>query len=399
MTCMLRPNSFLLFLARAGALALVLSPAGSAQPIPQAAAGAGTKPAASPTRPMKDFHGDPSYPDPYWGKAAPEQEGIDRAKLEAAVARISERGWEVHGMVVARHGRIVFERYGWKTGRNADDPDKTQHQVTPAERHLVHSTTKSVTSALVGIALAEGLIPGGIDARAVSFFPEWQPLPNASPEKDSIRIVDLLTMRSGLQYREGVDDDPIFFKPQSPTREYLSRPVVGLPVGTVWNYSSAGSGVLAAIVRKVTGKSPKQYAVEKLFKPLGIADPPWAAGKDGIEYGGFGLELTPREMARFGELYRLGGKWRGRQVVPAEWVAESTRPHANTPWAGQYGYQWWLPKRLPACFATRGAYGQDTYVCPNLGLVVAFTSDMPIMAADATLDGLMAELILPGVKP
>jgi CubicO group peptidase (beta-lactamase class C family) len=206
-------------------------------------------------------------------------------------------------------------------------------------------------------------------------------------------------MRSGLQYTEGADDKAIFFAPRSPTRAYLSRPVVDLPVGSKWNYSSAASGVLVAIVAKVTGRSPREYASEKLFGPLGIADPPWAAGKDGIPYGGWGLELTPREMARFGELYRLGGKWKGRQVVPAEWVGESTKAHSETPWNGQYGFQWWLPKLLPDCFATHGAYGQNIYVCPKLGLVVAFTSDMPVAQADFNLDALMAESILPAVKP
>jgi CubicO group peptidase (beta-lactamase class C family) len=381
------------------ALVLTFGAVISAQPIPQAPGAEAAVREVRPAHPMRDFKGDPAYPDSYWGTATPGEARIDTAGLDAAVARIAEKGWEIHGMVVARNGKIVFERYGWKTGQNADDPDKSQHQVLPNERHLMHSTTKSITSALVGIALHEGLIPGGIEARAVSFFPEWQPLPDASPEKDSIRIVDLLTMRSGLRYQEGTDDQAIFFEPQSPAHAYLSRPVVGRPVGTKWNYSSAGSGVLAAILKKVTGKSPKRYAEEKLFTPLGIADPPWAAGKDGIQHGGWGLELTTREMARFGELYRLEGKWNGRQVVPAEWVAESTKAHSETPWNGQYGYQWWLPKRLPECFATRGAYGQDTYVCPKLGLVVAFTSDMKISAADANLDGLMAEIILPAVKP
>jgi CubicO group peptidase (beta-lactamase class C family) len=271
------------------ALVLTFGAVISAQPIPQAPGAEAAVREVRPAHPMRDFKGDPAYPDSYWGTATPGEARIDTAGLDAAVARIAEKGWEIHGMVVARNGKIVFERYGWKTGQNADDPDKSQHQVLPNERHLMHSTTKSITSALVGIALHEGLIPGGIEARAVSFFPEWQPLPDASPEKDSIRIVDLLTMRSGLRYQEGTDDQAIFFEPQSPAHAYLSRPVVGRPVGTKWNYSSAGSGVLAAILKKVTGKSPKRYAEEKLFTPLGIADPPWAAGKDGIQHGGWGL--------------------------------------------------------------------------------------------------------------
>lgn len=377
-------------------VALLLSLAGAfAQPIPQS-----SLPVRTVTPALPAMRAAPTGPsDPYWKFATPASQRIDPARLEAAIDFIRSKNHEIHGLVVARHGVIVFERYGWKTGRNGDDPDKSQHWVSPSERHLVHSTTKSFTSALTGIAIHEGLIPAGVNARAVSFFPDWQPFENPSKEKDSIRLADILTMRSGLKYQEGPDDIPIFFEPASSARAMLNRPVVDLPVGQKWNYSSGGTGILTAILQKVTKRDVRAYAQDRLLTPLGIMNPPWEGDKSGVPHGGWGLALTPREMARFGELYRLNGLWQGKQIVPAAWVAESVKPHSETPWSGHYGYQWWIPARVKDCFMTRGAYGQDVYVLPKLGLVVAFTADLPIAQADATLDTIMNDFILPAVQP
>jgi hypothetical protein len=103
---------------------------------------------------LVSFLGDPCYPDDFWKTATLLESGVDRAGLAQAVEKIANDRLEIHAFLVVRNGRLVFEQYGWKTGRNADDPDKTAHQVVPAERHLVHSTTKSITSTLVGIALS-----------------------------------------------------------------------------------------------------------------------------------------------------------------------------------------------------------------------------------------------------
>jgi len=340
--------------------------------------------------------GNADYPDDFWETATLEESDIDPAALAAALKRIKTQKLEIHSFLVARRGRLVFEQYGWKTGQNVDDTNKTEHQVDPAEHHLLHSTTKSITSSLVGIAIDEGLI-SGVDDLVVPHFPEYQPLPEPSAEKDAMTLEDLLTMRSGLEWQEGVNESEVFDAPD-PARVMLSRPLVSTP-GTVWNYSSAGSDVIAALLRKVTKQTPTQYAYDKLFEPLGIpgSDVFWAAASNGTNHGGWGLSLKPRQMARFGELYRNRGMWNGKQVVPAEWTDVATSVHCDTPWNGQYGYHFWIP-RIPGFFATRGAYGQNIYINRELELVVVFTADLPINNADVTLDDLMRELILPGVK-
>ncbi|HKO52458.1 MAG TPA: serine hydrolase [Polyangiaceae bacterium] len=297
---------------------------------------------------------------------------------------------------MARHGRLVFEQYGWKMGLNEDDTDKTQHQVVPTEGHLLHSTTKSITSSLVGIAIDQGLI-ASVEDPVVPYFPEYQPLPQPSADKDAMTLEDLLTMRGGLAWQEGVNEEEVFDAPD-PALVMLSRPLVGTPVGTVWNYSSAGSDIIAALLRKVTAKTPLEYANEKLFSALGIPDVSWLASSNGTNHGGWGLSLQPRQMARFGELYRNRGLWKGEQVVPAGWTDVATTAHCETPWNGQYGYHFWVPKPLPGFFATRGAYGQNIYVNRALELVIVFTADLPINNADVTLENLIRDHVVPGVN-
>ena len=345
---------------------------------------------------LVSYLGDPSYPDDFWKTATPEESAVDKAGLAQALERIASAQLEIHSFLLIRNGRIVLEQYGWKTGRNADDPDKTSHQVVPNERHLMHSTTKSITSTLVGTALRDGLI-AGLDDLVVPHFPEYQPLPEPSADKNSITLEDLLTMRSGLQYTEGADDQAVFFDTPDPARVMLSRPVVDTPVGEVWNYSSGGSDIIAALLRKVTGKTPLDYANKQLFGPLGLVDVSWKAAGNGTNHGGWGLALTPREMARFGELYRNHGLWNGRQIVPADWTNIATSSHCQTPWNGDYGYHFWIPD-LPGFFGTRGAYGQNIYVSRERGLVVVFTADLPIESADQLLDSLMRDLVIPAVK-
>ena len=128
-----------------------------------------------------------------------------------------------------------------------------------------------------------------------------------------------------------------------------------------------------------------------------IRDSSWQAAGNGTNYGGWGLSLTARTMARFGELYRNRGVWDGKQVVPAAWADTATTAHCTTPWNGDYGYLFWLPK-IPGFFGTRGAYGQNIYVSRALEVVVVFTSDLPVGSADTTLDGLMRERIAPAIK-
>jgi len=338
---------------------------------------------------LVDYRDDHAYPDDFWQATTPAAAEMDPALLQQAVDAVAAAHHEIHSFLIARNGRLVMERYGWNAGLLAADANTTPRQVVPTERHLTFSATKSFLSALIGTAIAEGAIPG-VTTRAADWFPDYDSL-NPSPDKSKITLADLLTMRSGLQFTEG---DQTTFEAPDPARAMLARPVVDLPVGTVWNYSSGGSDIVAEILRVATGMTPLAYGNAKLFGPIGIPDPPWAAGATGTNHGGWGLDLTSREMARFGELYRNRGAWAGQQVVPATWVDESTLDRCPTAWGHDYAYHWWI-SNVPGFFNANGAYGQMIFVNRGLGLVVVFTGNLPNEIAYNIYEDLLRSYVVP----
>ena len=346
---------------------------------------------AAPGR-LRDFLRDPSFADDFWHPATPGESKLDPAPLEQALRLIETSGWEIHSFLIAKNGRLVFERYGFDSGANPAAPNTPPHQVLPNERQLQFSTTKSFLSALVGIALDEGAI-SSLNVHAVDFFPDYASL-EPSPDKSSITLENLLTMRSGLAFVEG---DQSTFSTPDPARAMFSRKVIDTPVGTIWNYSSGGANIIAEMLHVATGKTPLAYGNEKLFGPIGIASPPWDAGQSGTNFGGFGLALTSREMARFGELFRNSGKWLGKSVVPSAWTDESTAPRCRTAWGGQYAYLWWVPD-LPGFFNALGSFGQMIYVSRERGLVIVFTAYMQNDVAKNNLERLIRDYVLPAAQ-
>jgi len=340
---------------------------------------------------LRDYLADPAYPDDFWQPASAGESQVDPAPLAQAVSLIASSGWEIHSFLIAKNGRLVFERYGWDTGLNPAI-SSPPHQVLPSERQPQFSTTKSFLSALVGVALAEGAI-SSLQVHAADSFPDYAML-NPTADKSSITLEDLLTMRSGLDFEEG---DQSTFSAPDPARAMFERPVVDTPVGTVWNYSSGGANVIAEMLRVATGKTPLEYGNQKLFGPIGISSPPWDSGQNGTNFGAFGLALTTREMARFGELFRNSGKWQGQAVVPAGWTDESTTPRCASAWGGQYGYLWWVPN-LNGFFNALGSFGQMIYVNRERALVIVFTAYMQNDVAKNNLEQLIRDYVLPATQ-
>ena len=341
---------------------------------------------------LKDYLGNTEYPDDFWQSATFTDSHLDAAPFEQAVAKIRSSGWEVHSFLVARNGRLVFERYGWNSGSNPDDPNKTPHQVVPSERHPIWSVTKSMTSALVGIAISEGFISGA-DHKVSDWFAADYAQLNPSAEKSLITLEHLLTMRSGLQFTEG--ESAIFDTPD-PARAMLARDLTSAP-GATWNYSTGSVEIVAEILRMTTGLTPLEYAKSKLFGPIGIANPPWDASQSGTNHGGFGLSLTAREMARFGELYRNYGVWAQKQVVPTQWTTDSTSTKCATTWGMDYGYLWFVPN-LADFFVAIGMYGQQIFVSRSKGLVIVFTGNIPSSTANIDYSSLITDYVLPAVR-
>jgi CubicO group peptidase (beta-lactamase class C family) len=384
------------------ALTVLLAACTSPSPGGQRSTGSSQQRPAAPRQ--RDY-----WPTTGWRTAPPKAEGMDPAVLAAIPGNISSLYPQVRSVLVVRHGYLVYERY-WQ-GRTASDGNDVQ------------SVTKSVVSALVGIALGEGKLKG-LDQPVGELLARHLPA-DADPRVARVTLEQLLTMTSGLAGDDpSLGGDPQISQRQGASRDWV-RHILGRRLATTpgsgFAYSSATSQLLSAVVADATGVSTLALARARLFGPLGIASArapepvfvahpsravveayqrapvAWPTDPQGYQLGFSGLKLPSRELAKFGYLYLNGGRWDGRQVVPAGYVAASTRPHSTPPPGGpgeSYGYQWWVTSqaRHPS-FLAHGKDGQLVQVVPDLDLVVVITSDANQHRSDARL--LVGQAIIP----
>jgi CubicO group peptidase (beta-lactamase class C family) len=182
----------------------------------------------------------------------------------------------------------------------------------------------------------------------------------------------LLTMTSGLEWVEGDSAYRAIYASRDWVKSMMDMPMRSQP-GAQFNYCSGCSHVLSAIVQAKTGRNVRDFAEKELFAPLGIVGARWDTDTQGIPIGGWGLQLTPREMAKLGFLYLHNGVWDGRQIVSAEWVRTATEKHTSTDSQLGYGYQWWIYPRWGA-YAALGLNGQTIFVVPDLNLIIVTTA-------------------------
>jgi CubicO group peptidase (beta-lactamase class C family) len=317
-------------------------------------------------------------PIPFWDTrtSTPEEGGIDSATLVRMFDYIADHEAEVHSVLVVRNETLVMEAYF--------------HPYNRSRVHSLTSCSKSFLSALVGIAVDEGYL--NLDDHALDFFPD-RTIANDSPLKREITVEHLLLMRSGLDWPESSvsyssSNNILRQMWDSPdwTQFVLDRPMATTP-GITFNYSTGDSQLLTAILEQATGMSTQKFARMHLFEPLGVSSTywRWTSAPDGVAFGGGGLSLTPRAMAKFGYLYLQDGVWEGRQVVPAEWVEASVTP-------AQYGYQWW--RLANGGYAALGFGGQRIVVVPDLDLVVVITGDFSGVTSGYLVDA----FIVPAVR-
>ncbi len=271
----------------------------------------------------------------------------------------------VTSLLVLKDGKIVYEDYFLGTG--------------PNDRRISWSVAKSFLSALIGILLDEGRI-GSIEDQVVDYAPQLK-----GSAYDGARIVDVLQMESGVLFNEDYLD---FNSDINRMGRVLALGgsmdgfAAGLeqrfaPPGQTWRYVSIDTHVLGMVVRGSTGRSIPDLMQEKLLWPMGIeADPYYLTDGYGVAFVLGGLNMVTRDYARLGQLFLRSGRLNGRQIVPADWVAQSTAPSANTaPGDLRYGYQWWVPPDGgPGEFFARGIYGQHIYVNRDAGVVIATTA-------------------------
>lgn len=313
-----------------------------------------------------------------WSTSFPEDQGMNSQKLDEMEDYINSTNlhFYIDSLLIVRNGFIVYESY-------------PSHVYDEDEWHHIYSCTKVFTSALIGIALEEGLI-GSLEDRVLDYFPNRN-FENVNSWKQSITIRQLLTMTSGIEWTDQVD-----FYQMAGTSDWvqyiLDQPMTHQP-GTVWNYNTGCSHLLAAILDNVTPSGTLNYAETKLFNPLNITNYNWQTDPRGIPIGGTLLHLTPRDMAKFGYLYLNQGNWNGTQLIPSEWVEESTRAFMSVEFdqghGSGYGYQWWIYHWLNA-YTARGSYEQYITVIPDLEMIVIATGN-----SDYSYSNLLINYILP----
>lgn len=310
--------------------------------------------------------GDPALKLPYddytpediddgWEISDPQTEGLDPGEIAEVYHRFYSESLypAIHSLLVVRNGRLVAEAYC---------RDRAEREMF----HSLQSATKSITSLLTGIAIDRGLIES-VDQRVYDFIPEYF---DGDVRKRDITIHNVLTMETGLDFNDDVHTEKLFNSQGSSLEFVLHRPLVFLP-GTDWYYGDGNPQLISGIIRKVSGMSLEEFAVENLFGPLGITHYQWETHADGLTFGAFGLWLKPRDMARIGQLMLQNGVWKGERIVSSEWIAVSTRQQTTH---HVYGY-YWYPWEAVGAYYAQGHGGQLIYVVPDKQIVVVITAD------------------------
>jgi CubicO group peptidase (beta-lactamase class C family) len=332
-----------------------------------------------------DGCGVPAARDDGWPVASfDEDKLIDRNALCRMADRLTASGAYIHSVLVARGGKLVFERYfkgpdevpGFIYRRGVETVTFDADTL-----HDMKSVSKSVASLAVGIAIDRGLI-AGINEPIFSFFPELSDL--RSPEKDRIKLLHVLTMSMGLKWVEATpatgddnNDEARMHWAWDPCRYVLGLPVIA-PAGQEFFYNTGALALVSAIIRKATGRPLDEFAREKLFEPLGISHLEWDRYRGETDAGG-GLRLRPRDMAKIGQLVLAGGRWKDRQIVSSAWIETSTALKLKATDNQSYGYLWWLGRsrlngREVRWIGALGRGGQSIRIVPELDLVVAVTA-------------------------
>ncbi len=305
------------------------------------------------------------WPNDGWLSLSYEEANINESRIEEMFNYIDIHEYAIDSVLAVKNGYLVIEEY-------------LKSNYGPNDLHPIYSITKSVMSSLIGIAIDEGYIIG-TDQKILDYFDGISVLNKA--DKENITIEHLLTHTSGINWSEW---DVPYGSPENTYGQLtdsenwvefiLNQTLVHEP-GTVHEYSTGDSHLLSAILYEATGQRTRDYAEEKLFTPLGISDNIWFLDSQGIHFGGSGLELTSPSLAKFGYLYLNNGTWNGTQIVPKEWVKNSTINSVEVDSWARYGYQWWVYPEVNSYLAL-GYAGQRIWINQELDLVIVFTSSL-----------------------
>ncbi len=345
-----------------------------------------------------------------WETAFPQQVGIDSAPLADMLDLIaSTENHLIHSLLIVKDRKLVLEEYWPGVDLDPETLGPVERRFDRNTLHYVASVSKSITSALLGIAVDQRLV-ASVDDSVSSYFPEYPQIETS--DKVGITLRHLLSFSSGLEWNEFVYDfgDPRdshnqMFGTIDPVGFLLGRPLT-FASGSRFHYNSGDTNILGEIIRMTSGSNNLlEFANEYFFDPLGIEDYTWRRFPMAPEvtFASGGASLRPRDMAKLGAVYLNGGVWNGERIVPERWVDESTR--MAVPLSGTYrtlygyGYNWWLG-RFPVgnsrvdYFRAAGWGGQDVYVIPELEMVIVFTAGAYHEAGALSVEELIEDYIL-----
>lgn len=328
----------------------------------------------------------PKQTDDNWTISTPDKEGMDMELIKEVVPKISNDYDGIDGIVVVRHGKLILDEYF-----NGYDSEKP---------HKLFSITKSITGAVVGIAIEQGFMKSENDS-IKNYLGDY--LTNKTHALKNLTVKHILTMSTGLDWVELGDMNSQGMKIPF-TNDWiefvLNQPINSTP-GSIFNYSSGNTMLLAPIIKNSTGIQADKFADKYLFSPLGIKTYEWVKMSEfwtktqggeipGVEEPksltydtifseftntGTGLKMRPRDIAKFGQLYLNNGQWDGKQIITEGWIKKSTQSHFSNK---EYGYLWRLTKydfndQKISCYYGTGFGLQKLYVFPTLDLVVVLT--------------------------
>jgi len=319
----------------------------------------------------------PVAEDDGWSTGSLQSVGLDPRPLEALLRKILRTPYEgphtpyVHSLLIARHGKLVLERYFHGTDREGT--------------HNMRSASKTFTGVLLGIALDHGARLT-LDTPVLSLFPQYKTIANLDARKRAMRVRDLLTMTSGLSCDDDDDASPgneNTMQQQTTQPDWykytLDLPMAAAPGGTKAVYCSAGVNLLGGAIRNATGMNLPELFARDYAGPMDCGLYHMNLMPQGEAYMAGGMNMRPRDQLKLGQLYLDGGVWRGRRVVSAAWVKASWQPSSRFEAGHAYGYGWHIVD-LPSggkeyrLYEAGGNGGQFVIAIPQLDLVVGFTA-------------------------
>ena len=343
--------------------------------------------------------------------AEPRDVGLDPEVLERMAVRIrSSSEINIHSVLVVKNGKLVFEEYfsgedeDWGSRLGTVDFDRET-------LHDLRSVSKSITSALVGIAIAERRVPG-VEANAFDLFPAYTD--QLSPDKKSLTLHHILSMSAGFDWFEPPDytnpgnDEIRMINSPDPVAFTLGRSLRNRP-GEHFQYNGGLPTLLGYLLEEAYDMRGDEIVRRKLFVPLGIDRFDFRKNASGLLAYASGLRLTPRDMAKIGLLYLNKGRWQGKQIIPEDWVEATFEPYLESSFTPGYGYQWWImrfesPGESMWVPTALGNGGQRIFVVRPLDMVVVVTaghyneSEVPLSGGDILIEYVLPAAGMPGMR-